>query len=145
MKNPPVPLSQVVLNVNLDMISRSDTDELYASGTGHYPYLRQYLAEVASQSKIHLKLGHDTPGTGGEDWTQASDHAWFHREGIPYVYFGVEDHAGYHTPEDEFMSITPGFFIRAVDTIIEALITFDEHLADIARHRGETLSTGAGR
>ena len=49
----------------------------------------------------------------------------FHAAGIPFVYFGVEDHPDYHRPSDEVRTITPGFYVRAVQTIIAAVRELD--------------------
>ncbi|HMB89198.1 MAG TPA: M28 family peptidase [Rhodothermales bacterium] len=123
---PPVPTSQMVLNVNLDMVSRNTDDELYAAGTAHYPFLKPALEDVAERSKIHLLFGHD--GNEGDDWTMASDHGRFHQAGIPFVYFGVEDHADYHQASDEYVRIDPAFYIRATETILDAVRTLDAFL-----------------
>ncbi len=101
-------------------------DELYAVGTFHYPQLKPALEAAAKKSKIKLLLGHDDPKLGRDDWTSQSDHAAFHREKIPFIYFGVEDHKDYHKPTDDFANIQPEFYVRAVETIIAAVIGFDK-------------------
>src|SRR5690606_27737683 len=92
----PFPLNTVILNINLDMISKNQRNELYAAGTAHYPHLRPLLEEASKDAPIKLLFGHDIPGTDMQDWTSASDHAAFHEQGIPFIYFGVEDHEDYH-------------------------------------------------
>lgn len=124
--NLPVAKEKILLNVNLDMLSRSDKGELYAAGTFHYPQFRPALESVAKTAKIKLLLGHDNPKLGRDDWTNQSDHAAFHREKIPFVYFGVEDHKDYHRPTDVFANIQPEFYVRAVETVIEAVRFFDK-------------------
>lgn len=123
---PPVPLDSVVLNVNLDMISRSEAGELYAVGTHHYPFLRDLVEEVARTDRLTLLMGHDRPDLPpGDDWTGASDHAAFHQLGIPFIYFGVEDHPGYHQPTDVVEEITPDFYVAAVETALDFLLVAD--------------------
>ena len=101
-EDPPVPLAGVVLNINLDMVSRSE-GVLYAAGTHHYPYLRPYLESVPLEPGVVLAFGHDSPDLpSGDDWTNSSDHGPFHAAGIPFVYFGVEDHPDYHRSTDDF-------------------------------------------
>ena len=118
-------LESVVLNINMDMISVSDAGELYAVGTHHYPFLKPVIEEVAGASEIKLLMGHDTPDLKpGDDWTNASDHAAFHRKGIPFIYFGVEDHPYYHTPEDTFDKVTKEFAVGAAETVIMAIKAF---------------------
>jgi len=124
---PPIPLSAVVMNINLDMVSRSEVGELYAAGTHHYPFLAPLVDEVAAVASVTLLRGHDTPDLPpGDDWTMASDHAAFHELGIPFIYFGVEDHAGYHDPSDTVENITPEFYGNAVRTILAFLRRADE-------------------
>jgi hypothetical protein len=125
---PPVAREKIALNVNLDMVSRSEKSELYAVGTHHYPQLKPVLERAAQKSKIKLLLGHDRPELGSGDWTSQSDHAAFHAIKIPFVYFGVEDHADYHRPTDDFEKIDPEFYVRAVETIIGAVKGFDKEL-----------------
>lgn len=135
--DPPVDLGAVVLNVNLDMIGRNDKGELYAVGAHHYPFLKPYLERVAATSRLRLLQGHDDPARGAQnDWTFQSDHGAFHRAGVPFVYFGVEDHADYHQPTDDFERITRDFFTRAAETVLAAVELFDAELAAIERERG---------
>ncbi len=131
LKAPCVPESAIWMNVNLDMVSRSDSRELYVSGTYHYPELEPLLADIGADRPLNLLFGHDVPGSGHDDWTFASDHGPFHRKGIPFIYFGVEDHPGYHNPTDDFENITPAFYIDAVDTILDAVRLLDENLNGI--------------
>jgi len=127
-KDFPFPLDQVVLNINMDMISRSDKNELYASGTLHNPQLKHILEEAAAGQSVKLMFGHDTPGTGHDDWTNASDHAAFHAQKIPYVYFGVEDHEDYHRPTDTFDKINQEFYFQSVNLILECTKELDQSI-----------------
>jgi Zn-dependent M28 family amino/carboxypeptidase len=123
---PAVPLAGVLVNVNMDMISRNAAGELYVAGPGRYPALAPVVAEAAACAPIRLLRGHDTEAAGrGEDWTTQSDHAWFHRKGIPFLYFGVEDHPDYHRPSDEYAGVMPGFYLDAVRTIADVITRLD--------------------
>jgi hypothetical protein len=127
--NPPLDRERIGLNVNLDMVGRNAQGELFAAGAYHYPFLRPLLEGLAEDAPIRLRLGHDSPDLPrAEDWTQQSDHGVFHAAGIPFVYFGVEDHPDYHRPTDDAERIDPGFLAGAVATIIEAVERFDEQL-----------------
>ncbi len=118
----------VLLNVNLDMVSHSERGELYAVGTHHYPFLKPLVERVAARAPVKLLMGHDRPEQGQGDWTKQSDHYAFHREKIPFLYFGVEDHKNYHQPSDEFETITQEFFIHAAETILDVVNALDgEH------------------
>ena len=122
----PVPKEAVALNVNMDMVSLSAKGELYAAGAAKHPQLRAPLERVAARAPVRLLLGHDTPvPTAQDDWTSQSDHGAFHDAGIPFVYFGVEDHPHYHRPSDELRHVTPSFFVRAVETVRDAIRELD--------------------
>ena len=122
--NPPVPLAQMIANVNLDMVGRNDKGELYAAGATPNPQFRPLLESLATVAPVTLKLGHDS-GTGSDNWTSQSDHGAFHAQKIPWVYFGVEDHPDYHKPTDFPNRIEPGFFYRAAQTIAEFVKRLD--------------------
>src|SRR5690606_8288364 len=99
---------------------------LWAGGASHTPALRPILERVAARAPVTLRLGHDRPGAPeGDDWTQLSDHAAFHGRGIPFVYFGVEDHPDYHRPTDDVERIVPEEFVAAVQTILIGLRELD--------------------
>ena len=136
--DPPSELSmdRVALNVNLDMVSRNDS-VLYAAGTYHYPFLEAHLNRARERARVVLRYGHDQPGLPpGDDWTTASDHGPFHAAGIPFVYLGVEDHADYHQPTDDFERVDTDFYARSVDTILEVVRELDASLDEIATAAG---------
>lgn len=124
----PFPLDQVAIAINMDMISRNEDNQLYAVGTFHYPFLKPVLAEIAKESSPVLLFGHDDPEMGREDWTLASDHAQFHLKGVPFIYFGVEDHDDYHKVTDTFENIDTDFYINAVNLILHAIKALDSAL-----------------
>lgn len=126
--NLPVKNETVLLNINMDMISRSDKGELYAAGSYRYPHLKPMLEAAQKKASVKLLLGHDDPKLGMGDWTNQSDHAAFHAAKIPFIYFGVEDHQDYHRPTDDFANIQPEFYVKAVDTVIEAARIIDKSL-----------------
>ena len=135
--DPPVPLASIGLNVNFDMISKNKTGELYVSGAGPQPWLKPVLSSVAKTAPVKLKLGHDTDAQGKENnWTQQSDQGPFAVAGVPWVYFGVEDHPEYHKPTDDFATVPPDFFKRAVTTVVMATRALDDDLDRIDKAAG---------
>ncbi|HLR89841.1 MAG TPA: M20/M25/M40 family metallo-hydrolase [Balneolaceae bacterium] len=138
--NPAVSLDQILMNVNMDMISNNFEDELYAVGTYHYPFLTSYVERAARKSAISVKFGYDSD-EWPQNWTMSSDHGPFHSAGIPFLYFGVEDHPHYHSPTDTFENINPEFYIEAVRTIIHVIEELDLHSDELARQI-ETLRKG---
>ncbi len=123
---PTVPLDRILVNVNMDMIGRNVGNELYAAGPGRYPALAPLVEATAVCAPITLRMGHDTPAAGpGDDWTSQSDHASFHRRGIPFVYFGEEDHPDYHRPGDSVDHLMPAFYVGSVRTVAAFIRRFD--------------------
>ncbi|MEN3323380.1 M28 family peptidase [Mariniflexile soesokkakense] len=119
-----VPLKQIMVNLNMDMISRSDKNELFAVGTIHNETLKQVVTNHTYSKKINFLAGHDE-GNWKDNWTYASDHANFHKKGIPFLYFGVDDHEDYHKPTDDYENIQPEFYIEAVKVIISVFEKID--------------------
>lgn len=125
LQNPPVPLGQIILNINMDMLSINDKGELYASGAYHYPKLKPYLLKVAARPNAKIVLGHDQPEQGPNDWTNQSDHYQFHKRKIPFVYFGVEDHPHYHRSTDDFANVNQAFYPEAAALVIDFMKIID--------------------
>lgn len=125
---PPVPKARLALDINLDMVSRNDRRELFVAGPYHWPLLKKPIEDVAARAPISLLFGHDRPiaiAGGVEDWTMQSDHGAFHKEGIPFVYFGVEDHPDYHRPTDTADKIDRGFFVDVAETVLDSVLALD--------------------
>ena len=131
---PPVSLERIAANINMDMISHSD-DELYVAGTYHYPFLKPYVDRIGETANVTLMFGHDSPDLGDNDWTGASDHAPFHEAGIPFLYFGVEDHPDYHRPTDVFDNINQEFYVSAANAILRVVLELDRDLEPVVKNR----------
>lgn len=123
----PVPVASILLNVNMDMISRSAEDVINICGTYHDPCLKPLLDPLLEKAGVHVSFGHEKGG-GPDNWTYASDHANFHKKEIPFLYFGVEDHEDYHQPTDDYEKIDHEFFVKTVDFIIAVISTLDSQL-----------------
>jgi Peptidase family M28 len=119
-------VGRISLNINFDMVGRSDAGELYVAGTTPYPQLKSMIDDLATRAPVSLLTGHDSPDLGSDDWTNQSDHAVFHEIGIPFLYFGVEDHSGYHDPSDDYVNLTHDFFVRTGDTLVMAVEAADD-------------------
>ena len=119
-----VPLKEIMVNLNMDMISRSDKNELFAVGTVFNKTLEEVISNDKYSTTIKLLKGHDQ-GNWKENWTYASDHASFHKRGIPFLYFGVEDHKDYHQPTDDYENIQPIFYVEAVKVIMSIFEKID--------------------
>jgi hypothetical protein len=113
------------------MVSRNDRDEIFAAGTYHRPSLKPIVDDAQRRSPVKILFGHDRPMTKAgmvEDWTMQSDHGVFHAAGIPFLYFGVEDHPDYHHPTDTADKIDPKFFGDVAEMLIDVVVTADKQV-----------------
>ena len=111
----------IALNVNLDMVSRSDS-ELWVAGTWQNPALREVVEAVVPADGVVLRFGHDGPEwTGADTWSGASDHAPFDRAGVPFLYFGVEDNPDYPRSTDDPERVDSSWYRASVETILRAV------------------------
>ena len=121
-----------VFNLNLDMVSQNK-DTIYYSGSYHYPLAKPFIEKAAKAAEVTVLFGHDRPEDGQNDWTNQSDHAAFHAVGIPFGYFGVEDHPHYHSVSDEFDTIPQAFYKNSIQTIVNAAHLLEENLEQLAK------------
>lgn len=117
---PPVSVPQMLLNINLDMIGRGERrNKLYLLGKRSLPVIS--TMPRTPQQGVQLVLANDqrpqSRGSASVDWSNASDHGVFRRAGIPYLYFGVDLHADYHSPNDDWQRIHADFFQAALTQI----------------------------
>lgn len=126
--SPAVPLQQVVLNINLDMLSRGErANQLYLYGAFSLPGVADYLK--TQNFSVNLKLRHRGKGLRGQhriDWANASDHAPFRRAGIPFLFFGVDGHSHYHKPEDDWQKIDPAYLQRMFNSLSKVVLWLDQ-------------------
>ena len=114
----------IVLNLNMDMISRSEDKQLFAVGTRYFDQLKPTIQNFKDIGQVDLLIGHEGL-TEDEDWTYSSDHAAFYKANIPFIYFGVADHKDYHQPTDDFENIEQQFYLDAIQTIITVFEQLD--------------------
>lgn len=126
--NPPLPLAQIAANVNMDMVARGDNGTLWAVGTTPHPVMKPIVEALVPAAPVTIKMGFDT-GTGRDNWTALSDQGAFHAQGIPFVYFGVEDHADYHEPTDDPEKVNAGWYYNAARTIAAFVTRLDVAVA----------------
>ena len=125
----PFPRGRLRLNINVDMIGRSDDGRLFVSGVRYTPELAPIAQLAARTSRVPVHQGHDRPMwmTGLiTDWTGVSDHASFHDIGVPFLYFGVEDHEDMHHPTDTADRIDEAFYRNSAETVLSALLAADQ-------------------
>lgn len=132
---PPVKMSSIVLNINLDMLGvggkRGQLHALPAKGQSITKAWLKQQAPRYNYPSMTLRIGTPVPtrtlGVMNKvDWHKASDHASFADVGIPYIYFGTDVHAHYHQTSDSFTVINHDFFSAALHTVKELLISLDD-------------------
>jgi len=97
------------------------------AGTYQNPALKSVVEGVEAAPGVVLRLGHDSPAWQGSDnWTTASDHGPFHQAGIPFLYFGVEDHPDYHRASDTADTVDPVWYDASVETILGVVRALDD-------------------
>jgi len=96
-EHPTVPLSQVVANINIDMIGRSDSSRVQAIAPGAESLYKTVLS-VGEQIGVNV-LPDQQPQMR---LLYLSDQYQFVRNDIPAVFFFTGLHPDYHQPSDEF-------------------------------------------
>jgi hypothetical protein len=96
--NPPVPIKQIVANINLDMIGRNWPDTVVAIGKEH----SDLGATLNRVNAAHPELGMTAID---DQWPQErfyfrSDHYNFARKGVPVLFFFSGVHEDYHEVTD---------------------------------------------
>jgi hypothetical protein len=130
-KAPPFPLDSILIDINLDMVSRNASGELFAVGPRYRPGLVPLVEGAACASDVKLMFGHDKGEP--DDWMPQSDQQPFHRAGVPFIYLGVEDHEDYHQPTDDVSAIDPAFYVGATRAIAALVHQADAHPAAARR------------
>lgn len=91
--NPIVPLSQIKLMLNMDMVGRlNDAKQIYMGGAGTFPNGQQLMKELGPP--LGLSPVVHAGSVGG------SDHVSFYRKKISVLGLHTGGHPQYHTPED---------------------------------------------
>lgn len=116
-----LPNDRIGLVLNFDMMGRSDAGGLWVAGSSHHPELGHLLDAGLREDLLEIHRGHDTPDPADprHDWTSESDHAAFHRAGLRWLYFGVEDHPDYHSPRDTFERLDLDFLLAGAEAVAE--------------------------
>ena len=125
---PPVPITDIKLNFNFDMISRNPNNEIYVVGTHPYPQFKPLVETIAKTSLLKVSYGHDDPNDKTKkNWMFSSDNGSFHKKGIPNITFSEEDHPSYHKPTDDFEYINPKFYKNVVKLIQKTIENVDQN------------------
>jgi Zn-dependent M28 family amino/carboxypeptidase len=107
--NSPVQLSDIVANLNIDMIGRIDSIH-DSTGVRHYVYIigadklstdLHNINEEENNRGPRLSLDYKyNSNDDPNNFYRRSDHYNFAKRGIPVIFYFDGKHADYHTPED---------------------------------------------
>lgn len=96
-KNPPVPINNIVTMINFDMVGRMTDNKLNIMGMGTSDANAKVIDEVFSKSDIQVSKM--------QDGFAPSDQSSFFAAKIPVLMFFTGVHSDYHTPYDDFEKI----------------------------------------
>jgi len=100
--NPPLPLDELLGNLNMDMISRGEENLLFCEAGKGAEALLEAVRRANETVGLDIRYGEHPR------WIRQSDQYAFVRAGHPALYFGVEDHVDYHKVSDHADKILPG-------------------------------------
>ncbi|WP_323026672.1 M20/M25/M40 family metallo-hydrolase [Gelidibacter japonicus] len=115
--NPLVPLSQIKLMINMDMVGRLNTDNhVYMNGAGTFPGGVEFMQNLGES--LNLTPIVHAGSVGG------SDHVSFFKKDISVLGVHTGAHPEYHRPEDTADLINVPGQKQVSDYIYKALMTF---------------------
>jgi hypothetical protein len=97
--NAPIPVSQTVAMLNLDMIGRLRDGRLTVFGAESSPAFEQLVVGAARGLPVEVDFAEGAFGP--------SDQTSFHAQGIPVLFFFTGTHPEYHTPDDDDALVNP--------------------------------------
>ena len=97
-ERPPVPMTQVVANLNMDMIGRNWKDTIVVIGKEHSDLGRTLNTVNAAHPELGMSAIDDQ--WPDQQFYFRSDHYNFARKGVPILFFFNGTHADYHRPSD---------------------------------------------
>ncbi|MEC9374042.1 MAG: M28 family peptidase [Planctomycetota bacterium] len=149
---PSIPLSQINLMINMDMIGRLD-EALEINGVGTGKGLAQMLAPLIERSEMNVEterdrqVGMPLAVKTSESGFAPTDQTAFVQEGIPVLGFFTGLHEEYHTVFDVASTINHAGAVRVLDLVGEiamAAATMDEKL-EYVDLRPQTQAGGVRR
>ena len=110
-----VPTELMVALINMDMVSRSDDGAIRVDGGEVGAPVSAALVKLAPAAALALVV--DTH----PEWLPRSDQGPFLSRGVPSVLLSVEDHADYHTVDDEVERIDADLAARTARLVCRTI------------------------
>ncbi|MDH3242997.1 MAG: M28 family peptidase [Saprospiraceae bacterium] len=106
-ENPSIPLENITVNINIDMIGRTDRDHeespqyIYVIGSNRLSTDLHNINEAVNNHFSHLQLDYTYNAKNDPNrYYYRSDHYNFAKKGIPSIFFFTGTHEDYHRPGD---------------------------------------------
>ncbi len=95
-------MSEVVSNINIDMVGREDTESIYSIGSGKLSTELYDLVEKVNSETVKFELDYtfDDPNDPNRYYYR-SDHYNYAKQNIPIVFFYDHMTEDYHKPTDD--------------------------------------------
>ena len=95
-------MSEVVSNINIDMVGREDTESIYSIGSGKLSTELYELVEKVNSETVKFELDYtfDAPNDPNRYYYR-SDHYNYAKQNIPIVFFYDHMTEDYHKPTDD--------------------------------------------
>lgn len=123
-EHPPMPLSRIVADVNIDMIGRNWEDTISVIGKQFTTLGLLVDSVAAAHPELEMNVVDDR--WPSERFFFRSDHYNFARKGIPAVFFFNGVHEDYHRPSDEVGKIKFAKAARIASLIFEVTLALAE-------------------
>lgn len=92
-ENSPVPLEDIQLMINMDMVGRLNNEkQVYMGGAGTFPNGQELMAQLGKDAGLNPVVHAGSVG--------GSDHVSFYKKNISVLGMHTGGHPQYHTPED---------------------------------------------
>ncbi|MDZ7374491.1 MAG: M20/M25/M40 family metallo-hydrolase [candidate division KSB1 bacterium] len=105
--NPLLPIDSTIAMINLDMISRNDTNQVGVAGSSVSPELFAMVEEANRFVDMEITRSAD-------NYFRQSDHYPFYRKRVPVLFFNTLDHPDLHKPTDDPEKAIPEKMERVV-------------------------------
>lgn len=113
--NPLLPLEDIRVMINLDMVGRLRNQQLQVGGVGTAKESEEIVTDLIPHDSLVLST--TTEGFG------ASDHSSFYGKDIPVLFMTTGAHTDYHTPEDDIEQIN-----------LQGMVSIADYTSRIAQH-----------
>ena len=113
--NPVLPLDEIRVMINLDMVGRLRNQQLQVGGVGTARESEEIVTRLIQHDSLVLSTTMEGFG--------ASDHSSFYDKDIPVLFLTTGAHLDYHTPEDDIEHIN-----------LQGMVSIADYTESIARH-----------